>query len=295
MVNRYFTIANIILIGAAVYLLVNGFYTIATSGLDNKGTKPSQTTSKRTASPETKSSQPISHYSAIVERNLFNTSAQEQAATAHQQQKIDLEKLKQTDLKLKLWGTVTRKDGLAYAVIEDTKTREQNLYRTGDSVENATVKMILREKVVLTVNEQDEILTMEEVVASRRSTRTGRPTSGTSARKLPVSGYPRKITLNRERIESALENLGELMDQATIRPHIEDGAAAGISITGIKPNALFRRMRLRNGDIITGVNGRPIESVEDAIAIFEDFNSASEIKIDIKRRGRNQTLDYRIE
>jgi general secretion pathway protein C len=85
------------------------------------------------------------------------------------------------------------------------------------------------------------------------------------------------------------------MDQATIRPHIEDGAAAGISITGIKPNALFRRMRLRNGDIITGVNGRPIESVEDAIAIFEDFNSASEIKIDIKRRGRNQTLDYRIE
>ena len=295
MVNRYFTIANIMLITAGIYLLVNGFYTIATSGLDNEGTVTSQLTSQRSASPENKSNQPISHYSAIVGRNLFNTSAQEQETGAQQQQKIDLEKLKQTDLKLKLWGTVTRQDGLAYAVIEDTKTREQNLYRTGDSIENATVKMILREKVVLTVNEQDEILTMEEVVTSRRSTRAGRPTSGTSARKLPVSGYPRKITLNRERMESALENLGELMDQATIRPHIEDGAAAGISITGIKPNALFRRMRLRNGDIITGVNGRPIESVEDAIAIFEDFNSASEIKIDIKRRGRNQTLDYQIE
>ena len=198
-------------------------------------------------------------------------------------------------MKLKLWGTVTRIDGLAYAVIEDTKTREQNLYRTGDSIDNATVKMILREKVVLTVNEQDEILTMEEVVASKRSVRGGRPRSDTLARKLPVSGYPRKITLNRERMESALENLGELMNQATIRPHIEDGTTAGISITGIKPNALFRRMRLRNGDIITGVNGRAIESVEDAISIFEDFNSASELKIDIKRRGRNQTLDYRIE
>jgi general secretion pathway protein C len=295
MVNRYFTIANIVLITAGIYLLVSGFYTIATSDLDDDGAMPSQIASKGTASLVKEPNQPISQFSAIVERNLFNTSRQQQETTAQQQLEIDLEKLKQTDLKLKLWGTVTRQDGLAYAVIEDTKTREQNLYRTGDSIDNATVKMILREKVVLTVNEQDEILTMEEVVASKRSVRGGRPRSDTRARKLPVSGYPRKITLNRERMESALENLGELMDQATIRPHIEDGTAAGISITGIKPNALFRRMRLRNGDIITGVNGRAIESVEDAIAIFEDFNSASEIKIDIKRRGRKQTLDYRIE
>lgn len=293
MVNRYFTIANIILITAGIYLLVNGFYTIATSGLDSNGAVPSQIASKGTASPENIPNLPISQYSAIVDRNLFNTSRQHQETTAQQQQKIDLEKLKLTELNLKLWGTVTRQDGIAYAVIEDTKTREQNLYRTGDSIDNATVKMILREKVVLTVNEQDEILTMEEVVASARSIRGSRP--DTRARKLPVSAYPRKITLNRERMESALENLGELMDQATIRPHIEDGAAAGISITGIKPNALFRRMRLRNGDIITGVNGRAIESVEDAISIFEDFNSATELKIDIKRRGRNQTLDYRIE
>ena len=54
-------------------------------------------------------------------------------------------------------------------------------------------------------------------------------------------------------------------------------------------------MRLRNGDVITGVNGRSIESVEDAITVFEDLTSSSEIKVDIKRRGRKQTLDYKIE
>jgi general secretion pathway protein C len=85
------------------------------------------------------------------------------------------------------------------------------------------------------------------------------------------------------------------MEQATIRPHIEDGRPAGISITGIKPNAIFRKMRLRNGDIITGFNGRPIESVEDAVNIFDDLSSSAEIKIEIKRRGRQQTIDYRIE
>lgn len=39
-----------------------------------------------------------------------------------------------------------------YAVIEEAKTRKQNLYRVGDTVENATVKMVLREKVVLNVD-----------------------------------------------------------------------------------------------------------------------------------------------
>jgi general secretion pathway protein C len=91
-----------------------------------------------------------------------------------------------------------------------------------------------------------------------------------------------------------MENLGQLMDQAIIRPHIESGRPAGISIAGIKPNAIFRRMRLRNGDIITAVNGRPIESVEDAIAIFEYLTSSPQLQVDIKRRGRKQRLNYQI-
>ena len=290
MVNRYFAIANILLITAGVYLLVNGFYTMVTAKLDPGVQTPPRAASSTTTPPVMETKVPLTQYNIITDRNLFNTTAQEVSA---QPQKVDLETLKQTDMKLKLWGTVTRQDGTAYAVIEDTKTREQNLYRTGDAIENAKVKMILREKVVLTVNESDEILTMEEIVSSGRTRRSG--IQDRSTPKLPVSSYSRKVTLNRESMESALQNIGQLMDQATIRPHIEDGRSAGISITGIKPNAIFRKMRLRNGDVITGVNGRPIESVEDAVNIFDDLTSSSEIKIDIKRRGRQQTIDYRIE
>jgi len=199
--------------------------------------------------------------------------------------------LKQTDLKLKLWGTVTRQNAASYAVIEDTKTREQNLYRRGDSIQDAIVKMILREKIVLTVDNQDEILTLEKPVAS-----TGRFRGRNNLRtpRLPVSSYSRKIRLSRESLESAMENLGQLMNQASLRPYIVDGRPAGISISRIKPNALFRRMRLRNGDIITGVNGRSIDSVDDAIAIFENLTNSAEIEVDIKRRGRKQRLNYQI-
>ncbi len=290
MLNRYFNIANLLLITAGVYLLVNGFYSIVISKLDYGVVVPQSASSPPTVSPGRQTRAPLTNYRVITDRDLFNTAQQEVVV---QPKKVDLETLKQTELKLKLWGTVTRQEGKAYAVIEDTKTRQQNLYRTGDAIQNATVKIILREKVVLTVAEGDEILTMEKIVPGRR-TRTG-SRQDRNAPKLPVSSYGRKITLNRANMEQALENLGQLMEQATIRPHIEDGRPAGISITGIKPNAIFRKMRLRNGDIITGFNGRPIESVEDAVNIFDDLSSSSEVKIQIKRRGRQQTINYRIE
>ena len=298
MVNRYFSIANILLITAGIYLCVNAFYTLVTARLDYRvvstPTRPSQD-----ATPLVKQSQPpMADYKRIVARNIFNSST-EAAAAPLPAKKVDIEKLKETDLKLKLWGTVTGQNGQTYAVIEDTKVREQNLYRAGDSIQKAIVKLILREKVVLSVDDRDEILAMEEIMGRQRGSRPPIRSSSSSAStapaKMPVSRYPRKITLQGEKIEKALENSGDLMEQATFRPHVEDGQPAGITISGIKPNAIFRKMRLRNGDIITGINDSSIQSVEDAVKVFEDLSSGSSIKLQIKRRGREQTLDYSIE
>ncbi len=295
--NRYFTIANCLLITVGVYLCVNVFYTFVTAQLDY-AYSTGETAINNPGAPVEQSYLPLTSYMAITKRNIFNSSTQEQTAAPVVEKKLDLEKLKQTDLKLKLWGTVTGQTEGAYAVIEDTKAREQNLYRAGDTIQNAIVKLILREKVVLKVGENDEVLAMEKIIArggSRRGSQRNVGSSRTSRKKLPVSRAPRKIKLQSSQIEKAMANLGELMEQATLRPHIEDGQAAGISITGIKPNAIFRKMRLRNGDIITGVNGNNIASVEDAISVVEQLTSGSDIQLQIKRRGRAQSLEYSIE
>ena len=295
MKNRYFTIINLLLVTAGIYLCVSGFYLLVAARMD------SVAVSKRGAPPpsqsfvEPPSPPPFEAYKAILARNIFNSSGEALAPAATA---VDLEKLKQTELKLKLWGTVTGEARDAYAVIEDIKGRQQNLYRVGDTVQNAVVKLILRARVVLNVDGHDEILAMEEM----RSRKSGRPTRKISqapgaavGKRLPVSRYPRKIRLKGEQIQKAMENLGQLMSQAKLRPHIEGGQPAGISITGIKPNALFKKMRLRNGDIITGVNGDAIQSVEDALRVFDQLSSGSNIQLQIKRRGREQTLDYSIE
>jgi general secretion pathway protein C len=294
MVHRAFTIANLALLTVAIYFGVSIFYTVLLSRIS--GGLPSISSATADTPADTEASSSMADYQTIVERNLFNSGRQPLAGAGKAgAPELDVDKLKQTEMKLKLWGTSTGRDGRSYAVIEDQKTREQSLYRPGETIQNATVKMVLREKVVLTVSGRDEVLIQEEPGVIKSSVPgAARAGAGLSAR--PPEAEPvQQVMVSQEQAEQAMENLGDLLNQATFRPHIEDGKPAGISITGIKPNALFRKLRLRNGDIITGVNDQNIASVDDAMKVFGSLSTEGPIQVKVKRRGQEETLEYKIE
>jgi len=54
-------------------------------------------------------------------------------------------------------------------------------------------------------------------------------------------------------------------------------------------------MGLRNGDVITGVDGQQIETVDDALKLYENIMSTSNVEVQIKRRGREKTIQYNIK
>jgi general secretion pathway protein C len=156
--KRCFVLFNLMLITGMAYLGVDMFYRLATAGLS---TMPMVRVAKKSQPPSRGNAKAnISGYRAIVERNLFNT--QTGALSGKISESAPLDTLKPTELKLKLFGTVTGNNS-GYAVIEDGKTRQQTLYRSGDLVQEALVKKILRDKVVLAVKGKDEILVMEDI------------------------------------------------------------------------------------------------------------------------------------
>ena len=291
MVNRYFTIANLLLAAAGVYFCVSIFYAVLTAGLDS-GPPPVPAAGRALpAGPE--SPVGVSDYQAIVDRNLFNSGKKPLAEPVKGAAGIDVDKLKQTGLKLKLWGTAIGPGGNLYAVIEDPKTRESLLYRPGDTVQKAAVKMVLRQKVVLNVDGRDEVL-IQEAPGIVRAAAPGSAAEAAPAPRLAAEPSE-QVAVTGEQIEKAMEDVGDLLTQATFRPHIEDGRPAGISITGIKPNAIFRKLRLRNGDVITGVNNQSITSVDDAMKVFGTLSADGPIQVQVKRRGREETLEYKID
>jgi general secretion pathway protein C len=281
--KRYITVLNFLLIGGIVYFSVNAFYGIMAIRLDPG--QPDLSDRSKVSAPHKQNLPPLSNYEAISDRNLFKTNAKSDIKASA----IDVDTLKQTDLNLKLWGTVTGLKDQTFAVIEESKTRKQNLYRVGDTIQNATVKLVLREKVVLNVDGKDEVLEIEKVKSRARYTPRVQPDQ--SSRKI----RPQRITLRRAQIENALEDVNKLLTQVNIRPHYTDGKPDGLLLTRIRPRSIFLRMGLRNGDVITGVNESPLQSVDDALKFYESLRSADNVTLQLKRRGRSRIINYKIK
>ena len=296
--TRYFTLIHLLLLAVAVYFAIQAYGTMTAPSaplpvLTQKaeGPVPAQKAMKRSAP---------AGYRTIIKRNLFHTTMGSGPVPV----KVDVEKLEQTKLSLKLWGTATGQDQEPYAVIEEKKARRQNLFRVGDAVENATIKIILREKVVLGVDGRDEILEMEKLTGSSSG---GRPTApralqdstarSDGAGPAAAGGIPTEqhIALDRDQMLQSMENVNDLLKQIRMRPHFKNGKPDGLSLTGIRPDSIFRKMGLRNGDIITGVDGEPVENANDAIEMMQQIGDTDGLQVQIKRRGRDQMLNYDIQ
>ena len=275
----YYTIINILLITAAVYFSVKAFYKLGSVQLDQAHL--SQADFKESSSSKIESLRPLADYDSIIERNLFDT----KSGAKRPPEQVVVENLQPTSLNLKLLGTVTGDNDKAFAVIRNSQQKQQQLYRIGDTIQNATLKMILREKVILRVNGKDEILEID-----KDQTKKPRRLSSKSA----TTGS-RNITVKRSRVKSAAKNVNKLMQQARVRPHFTNGKADGLSLTGIKPNSIFHDMGLKSGDIITSVNGKTIESVEDVLTFYKSLQTSESVNLKLKRRGRLKTIDYNIE
>ncbi len=289
MIQKSFTIANLLIVILGIYVVVGIFYGRLENMLQSAPTVPDfQAEPQRSFS---NNQHPESHYQLILTRNLFDlkeTDKEEEGDPS-----LDLDALEQTSLNLKLWGTVSGLAQETYAVIEDTSRREQNLYRKGDEIQNATIKMILREKVVLSVRGKDEVLEMEKMEGSgsMSSSIARMPTVRSAA---PVRRASQRITLQRSMIEESIQDINKLMTQVKIMPHLENGQPSGLSVSNIQPNSIFRRMGLRNGDIIMGVDGEDIQSVDDALKLYQNLTNADGVKLQLKRRGSERTIDYSI-
>ena len=290
LMKHIFHISQLLLVTAAVYFGVSGFYKYIEGMMvypDLKTTPDQIVRSERNEKHYQRAD-----YETIVLRDLFHTSAP--AKEKIPKTEIDLDSLKNTDLKLKLWGTVsTDKESIkrSRAVIEDTQARQQDLYQAGDVVQNATIVEILRKSVVLEVNGRLEKLSIaEEKIASGETDSERVEYDNVAA---PAASGA--VALKRSQVDAAMKDINTLMQDVRIEPVFQDGKPEGVALSKIGQNSIIREMGLRAGDIITGVNGQKIDSVDNALKFYESLSSGSRLTIELKRRGRPTTIDYIIE
>ncbi len=291
MTKNIYTIIKIIAIGAVIFMGVDTFYSIIGGKLEQPDFDKVSVVSRplNTTRPVVRR---LSDYDIINRRSLFGKTAGGPGNTEEDLAKV--ENLEPTSLDLVLLGTAPINHEESYAIIEDKQKRSQDIYHIGDSVKNAVIKNILRNKVVLNVNGKDEILLKDDTPAQAVDISPVPPASSSPTSQREVRIPTRTITLQRSEVEKSLSNIQELLTQVSIKPHYSDGEADGLAITGIKVNSIFRKMGLRNGDIVKSVRGSEIKNAEDLISLYNDLQNDETVEIKIIRRGRERDINYRL-
>ena len=227
---------------------------------------------------------PASRYQAVIDRNIFGAATTVASAPAEEVVTEVLEDLAPTSLKITLLGTITGDQENARAIIADDNKKTQGLYRIADAIQGAIIKKILRGKVIVRVNGEDQVLTMAEDGGSATEKGTAAAGRGTDS----------PISLRQDELQQSFNNINQLLSQVRIRPYFKDGKADGFIVNRIRPDSLFNKLGLQNGDIIHTVNGQDIKSPEDAIAFYNSLKSDSHIALLVTRQGQRKTLNYNI-
>jgi general secretion pathway protein C len=102
-------------------------------------------------------------------------------------------------------------------------------------------------------------------------------------------------TVDRALVEKLLQNTTMLATSARFVPSIKDGKPNGFKLYAIRPNSIFGKIGLQNGDTIKAINGNDMTTPDAALALYSKLRSASHLSVSVERRGENQTMDYTIK
>lgn len=164
------------------------------------------------------------------------------------------------------------------------------------------IKRIDEERVYLVNNDTrklEYIAINEEPPGGGKRSRKKKPKKGKKKGKSDVGKGIKKTgegsyEVKQEEIDGALNNLSSLATQARIVPAFESGKAIGFKLFSIKPNSLYSKIGIKNGDVVTRINGYEINSPDKALELYQRLKDSKSISVDLKRRGSPVTLDYAV-
>lgn len=273
---------NLIALFIVVYLGVDIFYRfvdvrlLPVKSLETAaGSVPGRSKEKRP---------PLAHYGKISERGLLGGPAKGGAEKEKEEMGAEqIAALKPTTLSIVLLGTVSGPERVAFAVMEEKGKKKQGLYQTGDKIQGAVVKKVLRGKVILEVGGKDEILEMEQAKTGKKGGRG--LTSG--------NGADETITVAHDDLQKSLGNINSLLTQVRIRPLIKNGKPDGLILSSIKAGSIFSKLGLKNGDVVKKIDNQLIRSPDDAFAFYNRLKSGAELSLEIARGSETRTVHYR--
>ena len=219
-----------------------------------------------------KRSVPLSAYDIIKEKKLLGVHQKSsQGALADDDKDRPI-----AALGLQLKGTIAGSPFYSRAIIEDKG--KQQLYRIGDSVSGANIIGIFRNKVILEINGQEQMLVPED--PSMKTAAKG------STPNISKPGVSSGIDMS-----SAMQNMEQFLGNARVVPYFKGGEPYGFRVTNVENNSSLFGLGVRSGDVIKSVNGVPIKTPEDAMKLYQNMQNMSSANVELERHGTTTSIN----
>jgi hypothetical protein len=102
-------------------------------------------------------------------------------------------------------------------------------------------------------------------------------------------------TLRRADVNAVIDaGFARFLQTLDVEPSLDAGRFRGWTIVELRSEELFGGVDLRAGDVVTSVNGLPIERETEAWSAFESLRGAEQLTVAYARGGTSRTLSYRI-
>jgi len=277
--------------------------------LEEKPVKPTPITPKEDVQLEEQDAHKVS-IARIYENDLFGTyvpqpepkpqKPQIQADPPQPPQPKKVEQPAQSEpsflapLEVTLKGVIFANDeSQTRAIIADTQSQEEQLYQVGDSIKDADVVYIGKEKVILMrSNGQQETLFTSQAEAEADP---GHPkhTSewGTIIEKTDTTTYQ----VDPEAFTQAIPHLAYMLDELDMTTAFKNGQAVGARIGNIENSSLGQALGLQSGDIITQIDDTSTDTTQKRVEIYHSILQKSHgdtIRVTLQRDGSMRTLTY---
>lgn len=202
-----------------------------------------------------------------------------------------------TSLRVKLLGTlVSTLPGWSIGSVLDLTSQKSSTVMIGDRVQKAEVLSIERDRVIIANNGRREYISAEggDGAPPPPPVATTRPVNdnqyGAGIKALDDNNYE----VPRSEVDKALANLNDLAMQARIVPAFKDGQAEGFKLFSIRPDSLYSKIGIVNGDVIKRINGFEMNSPEKALEVYTKLKDANRIDIEVDRNGQTLRKTYNV-
>ena len=305
MLKKYFWLINLILVTSLVWICVDVGMTVISHKLESEnGFNQASSVSARDQGPKVPS---LSKYQPIIENNVFNpgdkprkvsTDTKQEKNTSKQEEASfeDSGDLPPTELHLTLKGTAVLEPPInSFAIIYDHDKRRQKLYNLGDTIQDATIKNIYANRVILQRGEKLEALFLKRKM-EKKSSRASKRSRGTKKKSGVIRSSNRDhYVLDREKVSDMISNVNQFMTQVRVSPHFHEGKPVGYRVSDIKQGSLIEEIGIKNGDIIKSVNGLPIAKPDQAFEAYQQLMEESQITLELQRGRADQVITYELK